>query len=87
MSREQTKRVRIFTTPTCPWCDAAKHFCAENGIDYTETDVMRDRHGFREMVLMTGQHGVPVVVVGEKAIVGWDAGEFRRLMGWSGKRG
>jgi glutaredoxin 3 len=84
--REQTKRVRIFTTPTCPWCDNAKRFCAENGVEYTEVDVMGDRHGFREMVLMTGQHGVPVVVVGEKAIVGWDAGEFRRLMGWNGER-
>ena len=83
---EQTKRVRIFTTPTCPWCDTAKRFCAENSVEYTEVDVMGDRRGFREMVLMTGQHGVPVVVVGEKAIVGWDAGEFRRLMGWSGRR-
>jgi hypothetical protein len=31
------------------------------------------------MLLMTGRHAVPVVVVGEKAMVGWDAREFRRL--------
>jgi len=79
----QTKRVKIFTTPVCPWCESAKRFCRENGVEFTEVDVSSDRRGLREMVLMTGQHGVPVLLVGEKAIVGWDAREFRRLMGWN----
>lgn len=81
--REQAKRVRIFTTPTCPWYDKAKRFRPENGVEYAEVDIVRDRHALREMVLMAGRHGVPVVVVRQKAIVGWDAGEFRRLMGWN----
>ena len=32
----------------------------------------RTRRGLREMVLMTGQYGVPVIRVGEKAMVGWN---------------
>lgn len=78
----QTKRVRIFTTPICPWCQKAKDFCRENDIEFTEIDVTKDRRGLREMVLMTGQHGVPVIVVGEKAVVGWDPREKLRLLGW-----
>ena len=82
----QTKRVRIFTTPVCPWCDAAKTFCREHGVEFTEVDVTRDRRGLREMVMLTGQRGVPVILVGDKAIVGWDPRELRRLLGWSGRR-
>lgn len=37
------------------------------------------------MVLMTGQNGVPVIKVGERAMVGWDAREFERLL--RGKQG
>jgi hypothetical protein len=32
------------------------------------------------MVTMTGQYGVPVVQVGEHAMIGWNPGEFQRLM-------
>jgi glutaredoxin-like YruB-family protein len=79
--REQTKNVKIYTTPACPWCTVAKRYCGENGISYVEVDVANDRHGLREMVITTGQYGVPVIVVGEKAMVGWNAQEFRRLFG------
>lgn len=78
---EQTKRVTIYTTPTCPWCSVAKEFCDEHEITYREVDVTTDRNGLREMLVTTGQHAVPVVMVGEKAMVGWYADEFRQLMG------
>jgi glutaredoxin 3 len=84
--REQTKRVKIYTTPACHWCSVAKQFFAEHGIAYTEVDVMTDRNGLREMLVATGQHAVPVVMVGEKAMVGWCADEFRAMMGLPASR-
>jgi len=77
----QPKRVIVYTTPTCPWCQVAKRYLAERGVDFTEVDISADRAGMREMVLMTAQHGVPVLRVGEKAMVGWNAEEFERLFG------
>jgi glutaredoxin 3 len=85
--RTQTKTVRIFTTAICPWCDSAKRYCAENDIAYTEVDIEADRHGLRDMLVMTGQHAVPVIQVGDKAMVGWDPDEFHRLMGWEERAG
>ena len=73
------KKITVYTTPACPHCDHAKRRLAELGHTFREVDVMSDRAGLREMLLMTGRHAVPVVVVGEKAMVGWDAREFRRL--------
>jgi glutaredoxin len=57
----------------------AKRYFAEQGVTYREIDVATDARGRREMVLMTGQNGVPVVRVGERAMVGWDPREFELL--------
>ena len=46
---------------------------------FTAVDVSADRRGLREMVATTGQYGVPVILVGEKAMVGWNAQEFQQL--------
>ncbi len=74
------KRVRVYTTPACHWCKVAKAYLLDNEIEFQEIDIINDVEGRREMVLMTGQYGVPVVRVGEKAMVGWDTEEFNRLM-------
>ena len=76
----RTRRVRVFTTQTCHWCRVAKAYLVDNEIEFQEIDIISDLAGRREMVLMTGQYGVPVIVVGEKAMIGWDTEEFNRLM-------
>lgn len=73
------KRVTLYTTPTCPWCRVAERYLAERDIEFTHVDISTDRAGYREMVLMTAQHGVPVLRIGEKAMVGWNPAEFERL--------
>lgn len=73
------KRVTLFTSPGCPWCAVARRYLADHDIDFTEIDVSSDRTGMREMVLMTAQHGVPVLLVGGKTLVGWNADEFDEL--------
>lgn len=77
----QVKQVKIYTTPACPWCGVAKRYFADHGVNFTDVDVSADRRGLREMVTTTGQYGVPVILVGEKAMVGWNAQEFHRLFG------
>jgi glutaredoxin 3 len=77
----QAKKVTLYTTPTCPWCQVAKRYLTENGVGFAEVDISTDRAGLREMVLMTAQHGVPVLRIGEKALVGWNVEEFERLYG------
>jgi len=59
----------------------AKRYFAENGVEYTDVNVGSDKRGLRQMVAATGQYGVPVIVVGEKAMVGWNKAEFQRLFG------
>jgi glutaredoxin 3 len=58
----------------------AKSYLAERGLAFDEIDVSQDRAGLRAMVTMTGQHGVPVIRVGEKAMIGWNPREFQALL-------
>lgn len=36
------KPVEIYTTPTCPYCHAAKRLLTKKGVAFTEIDVSRD---------------------------------------------
>lgn len=36
------KTVEIYTTPTCPYCMAAKRLLTKKGVDFIEIDVSRD---------------------------------------------
>ncbi|HPC25703.1 MAG TPA: glutaredoxin domain-containing protein, partial [Fervidobacterium sp.] len=43
-------RIKIYTTPTCPWCKRAKDYFRQLGLPYTEVDVSKDQKGAEEMV-------------------------------------
>ena len=64
----------------------AKRYFAELGIEYAERDILADLDARRRMALMTGQFGVPVVEIGEHAMIGWDPDEFERLRSGRFKR-
>ena len=64
----------------------AKRYFVEHGVEFVEANIMSDLGARREMALMTGQFGVPVIVVGEHAMIGWDPGEFELLRSGRFKR-
>lgn len=78
--------VKIYTTPTCGYCHQAKHFLGELGVEYTEYDVSRDRAAAEEMVGMTGQMGVPVIVVDGEAVIGFDRARLQTLLAGGNNR-
>lgn len=58
----------------------AKSFLDEKGVSYTDHDVSTDTAAAEEMVKKTGQMGVPVLVVDDKVIVGFDQEELTRAL-------
>ena len=75
------KDVIIYSTPTCHYCHLAKEFFKEQGIAYTEYDVLTDLEKRKEMVDKSGQLGVPVIYIDGKVVVGFDQGEISSLLG------
>lgn len=71
VKKSETK-VRIYSTPTCPYCHAAKEFLKENKIKYEDIDVSKDQAAAQEMIEKSGQMSVPVIEINGKIIVGFD---------------
>lgn len=75
------KTVTIYSTPTCHFCKMAKDFFAEKGVEYTGYDVSTDAAKREEMIKMTGQLGVPVIVIGGDVMVGFDREKLAAKLG------
>ncbi|MSR70512.1 glutaredoxin family protein [Candidatus Kaiserbacteria bacterium] len=75
------KTVTIYSTPTCHFCQMAKEFFAEKNVQFTNFDVSQDAVKREEMIKMTGQLGVPVIVVGGDVMVGFDRAKLAAKLG------
>ena len=75
------KNVTIYSTPTCHFCHMAKYFFKSNNVAYTEYDVMADIKKRKEMVDKSGQMGVPVILIDNELIVGFDKPRISKALG------
>ncbi|HET6314545.1 MAG TPA: PDZ domain-containing protein [Chloroflexia bacterium] len=57
-----------------------KEFLSQRDITYTEKYVDRDRDAAIEMIRRSGQQGVPVTVIGDQVIVGFDRPRLERAI-------
>lgn len=73
-------RVIVFSTPTCAWCRRTKQYLRENRISFKEVDVSRDRHAAMDIMRRTGQTGVPVVLIDNRPVVGFNKPLINRLL-------
>jgi glutaredoxin 3 len=64
--------IKVYSTPTCPYCKLVKDFLAEQKISFSEIDVAGSPAAANEMVKLSGQMGVPVVDIDGQIIVGWN---------------
>jgi glutaredoxin 3 len=72
--------VTVYTTPTCGFCHQVKAYLNQRGVPFTEYDVSRDMRRAQEMVRVSGQQGVPVVVIDGQAVVGFNRPQIDRLL-------
>ena len=75
------KQVTIYSTPTCHFCQMTKEFLDSKSIAYTEHNVASDLDKRQEMIQKSGQMGLPVLVVDEEIIVGFDKPKLESLFG------
>ncbi len=75
------KNVTIYSTPSCHFCHMAKDFFKEKNVAYTEFNVASDLEKRKEMVSKSGQMGVPVIVIGDEFIVGFNKPKVVQLLG------
>lgn len=64
--------VKMYTTPSCPYCKLTKDYLKEKNIEFQEIDVAANASAANEMVKLSGQMGVPVIDIDGQIIVGWN---------------
>lgn len=65
-------RVEIYTTPTCPFCHAAKSLLQRKGVDYEETTVLDPELRSAMTERAHGRRTVPQIFIGDTHVGGYD---------------
>lgn len=76
----EQKNVTLYVTPTCPWCHRAAEYLSRKGVSYTKYDVASDRVKAQEMIQKSGQMAVPVIVIGQEVVVGFNQARIDELL-------
>jgi glutaredoxin-like YruB-family protein len=73
-------KVRVFSTPICPYCFSLKRFLTEKGIEVESVDVSSDMEAQKEMIEKTKQSTVPVTDINGEFVVGFDRKRICELL-------
>jgi glutaredoxin 3 len=74
-------KVTIYSTPSCHFCHMAKDFFTEKNVAFEDFDVAADMDKRKEMINKSGQMGVPVIIIGDQLIVGFNKPKIIELLG------
>lgn len=75
------KVVKVYSTPTCPWCKKVKSFLGENGITYQDLNVAADKKARDEMIKKSDQMGVPVLEIDGDIVIGFNPQQLKEKLG------
>ena len=65
-------KIKVYSTPTCPYCVMVKDFLKEKNVEFEDIDVAADQEAANEMISKSGQMGVPQIEINGKIIVGFN---------------
>jgi len=72
--------VKVYSTPTCPYCVTLKNFLKEHNIQFEDIDVSQNELAQKEMIEKSSQYGVPVVDIDGQIIIGFDQDKIKKLL-------
>jgi glutaredoxin 3 len=73
--------IKVYSTPTCPYCIRVKNYLKEHDVPFENIDVSSDEKGLGEMIKISGQMGVPVISIDGDTIVGFDQEKLEAKLG------
>ena len=76
--------VKVYTTPSCPWCKRVKEYLKKNNVAYTEISVAGNQQAAQEMIGKSSQMGIPVTDVDGTIIIGYDEEALTKALKKSG---
>ncbi len=72
--------IKIYSTPTCVYCNTLKKYLSEKKIEFQDVDVSKNEKELETMVAISGQMGVPVIDIDGNIIIGFDREKVDELL-------
>ncbi|MCG8539311.1 MAG: glutaredoxin family protein [Clostridia bacterium] len=74
-----SKKITIYTSDTCGYCHLAKDYLTEKGLGFEEKNVSKDATARKEL-MEKGLMGVPIIMVDDEMIQGFDKNRLDELL-------
>jgi len=75
------KKVKVFSTPTCPYCHMAKAYLKDKKIEFEDIDVSINQAQAVQMVQKSGEMGVPQLWIDDEVVIGFNKPVIDQLLG------
>lgn len=73
-------KAKIYTTKTCAYCPMVKKYLDSKGVDFVELDASDPQIG-QEAMRISGALTVPITVINEQIVVGWNPAKLAQAIG------
>jgi glutaredoxin-like YruB-family protein len=72
--------IKIYSQPTCPACNEVKEYLTSRGIAFTDYDILSDDKALNEMLHVHKVRVTPLILIGDKKVIGFDAEELEKVL-------
>ncbi|MCK5085102.1 NrdH-redoxin [Candidatus Parcubacteria bacterium] len=72
--------VKIYTTPTCPYCHMAIDFFEKNNIIFEEIDISKNEEIAADVIKRSDHIGVPIIEIDNRFVAGFDEEKVKKLL-------
>ena len=75
------KKVIVYSAEWCPWCHKAIDFLKASNVKYEVRDVGTNQNYAKEVQQISGQTGIPVIVIDKTVIIGFNMPAIKKELG------
>ena len=75
----KTVRITLYSSRNCRYCRQARQYLRDSGLRFQELDVQQNLRAQRMLEKM-GARSVPVIMIGDKRVDGFDRERLERLL-------
>ena len=72
--------VKVYSSDNCRYCRDLKAYLEKKNIPYETFDVAWNESYAREMQSVSGQSAIPVTVIGDEIIIGFDIAKIDKAL-------
>lgn len=77
---KSSPKIVVFSTPACSWCRKVKTYLRDKGYTFRDVDISRDQKAAQDLQRRTGATSVPVILINNRPVIGFNQGEIDRLL-------